>query len=50
MTFTMRSKLKKIALWAALLPALWFVLNDSLATMTRNDCNAGIAQACRSIQ
>lgn len=50
MTSTMRSKLEEIALWAALLSAFWFVLNNSLATMTRNDCNAGIAQACRSIQ
>jgi hypothetical protein len=46
----MLSKLKGLALWAALLPAFWFVLNDSLEQMTRNDCTAGIAQACRSLK
>jgi hypothetical protein len=46
----MLAKLKGLALWAALLPALWLVLNDSLEQMTRNDCTAGIAQACRSLQ
>ncbi len=46
----MLAKLKVLALWAALLPAFWFVLNDSLEQMTRNDCKAGIARACRSLQ
>jgi hypothetical protein len=46
----MLAKLKGLALWAALLPGLWFVLNDSLTAMTRNDCTAGIARACRSLK
>jgi hypothetical protein len=46
----MLAKLKGLALWPALLPAFWFALNDSLEQMTRNDCNAGIARACRILQ
>jgi hypothetical protein len=46
----MLAKLKGLALWAALLPAFWSVLNASLEQMTRNDCTAGIAQACRSLK
>jgi len=46
----MLSKLKASALLAGFITAFWFTLNDSMATMTRNDCNAGIARACRSVQ
>ena len=46
----MLSKPKASALLAAFITAFWFTLNDSMATKTRNDCNAGIARACRSLQ